>query len=351
MQNEAGEYVDLYIPRKCSASNRVIPAKDYASIQINIADIDEATGRMTGAYKTKAICGAIRRMGESDDCINRLAKSEGAVTGQSDVLQIKEDDIKKMLAATTHLGSENSETTMEQYIWKRRPDGINIINLKTIWEKLVLAARVVACIENPEDVYVVSSRNYGQRACLKFARYIGATAIAGRFTPGTFTNQSQSAYREPRLLIITDPRADQQPITESSYANIPVISFCNADSPTKFIDIVIPCNNKSSISIGLMWWFLAREVLRLRGSISREFQWEVMPDLFFWRDPEEAEKEEGIREDQRREAAHNAAVAAQALEKAQPPKMIGEDDWGGAAFQGDNDWGGDWAQEVIQVNQ
>merc|ERR1711944_348491 len=79
MQNEAGEYVDLYIPRKCSAGNRIIAAKDHASIQLNIADVDEKTGRMTGTSKTYAICGTIRRMGESDDCINRLAKKDGII--------------------------------------------------------------------------------------------------------------------------------------------------------------------------------------------------------------------------------------------------------------------------------
>merc|ERR1712029_1153617 len=77
MQNEAGEYVDLYVPRKCSASNRIIVAKDNASIQMVIADVDEKTGRMLPTYKTYAICGAIRRMGESDDCINRLTKKDG----------------------------------------------------------------------------------------------------------------------------------------------------------------------------------------------------------------------------------------------------------------------------------
>ena len=63
-----------------SASNRIIAAKDHASIQINIADVDETTGRMTSTYKTYAICGQIRRMGESDDCINRLAKKDGVIS-------------------------------------------------------------------------------------------------------------------------------------------------------------------------------------------------------------------------------------------------------------------------------
>merc|ERR1711997_846047 len=85
MQNEAGEYVDLYIPRKCSASNRVIAAKDHASIQINLADVDEKTGRMTGTNKTYAICGSIRRMGESDDCINRLAMKDSLIDSNFNV--------------------------------------------------------------------------------------------------------------------------------------------------------------------------------------------------------------------------------------------------------------------------
>merc|ERR1712029_448683 len=136
--------------------------------------------------------------------------------------------------------------------------GINIINLKKTWEKMVLAARAIAAVENPADVFVVASRPYAQRAVLKFARYIGCSSIAGRFTPGAFTNQIQAAFREPRLLLISDPRSDHQPVTEASYANIPIVAFTNVDSPTKFIDIAVPCNNKSPQSIGLMWWFLAR---------------------------------------------------------------------------------------------
>ncbi|XP_038057386.1 40S ribosomal protein S21-like [Patiria miniata] len=79
MQNEAGEYVDLYIPRKCSASNRIIAAKDHASVQLNIAEVDPTTGLYTGSFKTYAVCGPIRRMGESDDSLIRLAQADNLV--------------------------------------------------------------------------------------------------------------------------------------------------------------------------------------------------------------------------------------------------------------------------------
>ncbi|KAJ8795455.1 hypothetical protein J1605_002829 [Eschrichtius robustus] len=118
------------------------------------------------------------------------------MSGALDVLQMKEKDVLKFLAAETHLGGTNLDFQMEQYIYERKSDGIYIINLKGTWEKLLLEARAIVAIENPADVSVISSRNTGQRAGLKFAAATGATPIAGRFTPGTFTNQIQAADPE-----------------------------------------------------------------------------------------------------------------------------------------------------------
>ena len=164
-------------------------------------------------------------------------------------------------------------------------------------EKIVLAARIIAAVDNPADICVISARPYGQRAVLKFAAHTGAVAIAGRFTPGNFTNYITRSFKEPRLIIVTDPRTDAQAIKEASYVNIPVIALCDTDSPTEFVDVAIPTNNKGRHAIGLIWWMLAREVLRLRGSIaSREAEWDVMVDLYFYRDPEAEEQKEALEE-------------------------------------------------------
>ncbi|EAZ27247.1 hypothetical protein OsJ_11185 [Oryza sativa Japonica Group] len=176
--------------------------------------------------------------------------------------------------------------------------GIFIINLGKTWEKLQLAARVIVAIENPQDIIVQSARPYGQRAVLKFAQYTGAHAIAGRHTPGTFTNQLQTSFSEPRLLILTDPRTDHQPIKESALETSPLLLS---------VTLILPC---------------AMSTL-MRGTILPGHKWDVMVDLFFYRDPEEAKEQE------EEEAAVGPEYAAVAEYGAAPTDNWGDQQWGG----------------------
>jgi len=167
---------------------------------------------------------------------------------------------------------------------------VHILDLEKFWDKMILAARVIVAIEDPSDVCVISARDHGKRAVIKYAKYTNASQLADRFTPGTFTNQIQDrVFMEPRLLILTDPLMDHQALKESSYVNIPVIALCNSDSNLQYVDVAIPCNNRSKGSIALVYWLLARTVRRMRGDLGATDEWEVPVDLFYHRDPEDLE--------------------------------------------------------------
>ncbi|KAI8581287.1 hypothetical protein K450DRAFT_232307 [Umbelopsis ramanniana AG] len=241
------------------------------------------------------------------------------------ILNATEEDLQLLLSAQCHLGAKNATSVMSPYVYKRRNDGIHIINLGKTWEKLVLAARIIAAIEN--DIVVISARPYGHRAALKFAKYI------------------TRSFKEPRLIISTDPRSDFQAIKEASYVNIPVISLADTDSLLQFVDVAIPTNNKGKHALGLIYYLLTRTVLRLRGTLEYNQAWDVMVDMFFYRDPEEAEKEA-------------AAAAAAAAEGETEFAAAQESEWaadiaaeGPAAIAGAADWtaettAADWAEDA-----
>ncbi|CAH8834256.1 unnamed protein product [Trichobilharzia szidati] len=225
------------------------------------------------------------------------------MSGGFSVLELSAEDLRLMLAAQVHVGETTMNFQMANYVHGRTKEGFHIIKLDKTWEKILLSARAIAAIDYPAGVFAIGSRPYTQRAVLKFANYTRTTAMAGRFTPGAFTNQKQACYREPRLLVVSDPLSDHQAVIEASRVNVPVIAFCNTDTPLHRVDIVIPCNTKSTHSIAVVWWLLAREVRRIRGEDIRLQQWSVLPDLFLYRDPTDEEQNNEETDDARMEPA------------------------------------------------
>jgi len=245
-----------------------------------------------------------------------------------EVLKPSEQDVMKMLAAQTHIGRQKAHTNMMRYIWKRRPDGVHIINLEKTWAKMILAARILVTVREPSDICVMSTRTFGQRGAIKFAHYTGATALVGKWVPGTFTNPQNKAFFEPRLVIVDDPSTCFAALRETSYVGIPVIALSGTDNNSRFVDCAIPCNNRGKFSIGLMFWLLARELLRMRGDHSciRKVEWKESVDLFFYRDADEIKRQQDAKQNKLRREKEKAAGYAQQAQQ-EEDEIQGQDEY------------------------
>ena len=175
----------------------------------------------------------------------------------------KEEDIKNLIVAGCHYGGKKITKQMRKYVYTIRKDGIAIFDVNKIYEKIQVAARIIASVD-PDSVISVSGKPSGQRAVYKFGHFTKTQAVTGRWSPGMLTNQTTKKFVEPRLLIVTDPRTDYNAILESSYVNIPVIAICNTDNMLKYVDCAIPCNNRSNRAVAMIWYLLTKAVLEIK---------------------------------------------------------------------------------------
>lgn len=178
-------------------------------------------------------------------------------------------ELDNYLSVGIHIGAKFRTGFMKKYIYKIRPDGLAVLNVQKIDERLGLVAGMLARYE-PNDILVVCRRESGYVGAAKFGEATGIKAIVGRYLPGTLTNPKyKEGFIEPKVLLVCDPWADKQALNDAMKVNIPVVALCDTNNIIKNVDIVMPCNNKGKRSLSLVFWVLAQEYLKRRGNAKK----------------------------------------------------------------------------------
>jgi len=173
------------------------------------------------------------------------------------------------LTSGVHIGTQQKSADMKAFIYKVRIDGLYVLDIKKTDTRIREASKFLARVK-PENILVVAARQYGQKPSRLFAQRIGAQVLAGRFVPGTLTNPNLPEFMEPEVLVVTDPAADQQALREALNVGIPVVALCDANNETRYVDLVIPTNNKGRRALATIYWLLTREVLKARGAVKSD---------------------------------------------------------------------------------
>ncbi|MBM3234209.1 30S ribosomal protein S2 [Candidatus Pacearchaeota archaeon] len=172
--------------------------------------------------------------------------------------------IDDYVKAGSYIGTKVITPDMRKYVYRRRADGIAIINTNIIDEKLKEGAKFLSNY-SPENFIVVCKREAGWRAVKLFSELTGVRAFTKKYPAGIITNTSLPNFFETDMIFICDPWLDKNALNDAKNVKIKVMGICDTNNLTKDIDVVMPANNKSNKSLGVIFYILAREYLKARN--------------------------------------------------------------------------------------
>jgi len=183
------------------------------------------------------------------------------------------------LTSGVHIGTQQKSADMKEFIFKVRNDGLYVLDVKKTDERIRIASKFLSKFD-PQRILIVSARQYGQKPAKVFAKSIGAMVVAGRFIPGSLTNPILPKFTEPEVLFVTDPAADEQALREALNIGVPIVGICDANNETKYVDLVIPSNNKGRRALATIYWLLTREIMKAKGQCASDEDFQMTVEEF-----------------------------------------------------------------------
>ena len=184
---------------------------------------------------------------------------------------------EQYLSAGMHIGMKQQTKDMKRFIYKIRDDGLAVLDLQTIDNRIKMAANF---LKDYNKIMAVSRKGVGQKPVKMFAEAVGAKAVIGRFLPGTITNPSFKGYYGPDVLVVTDPLVDKQAVAEAMKMRIPIVALVDTFNELTSVDVAIPVNNKGRRALATVYWMLAKELLKSNGTIKEDSDFKMKPEDF-----------------------------------------------------------------------
>ncbi len=178
-------------------------------------------------------------------------------------------EMDQYLKSGIHIGTKFKTKYMENFIYKIKPDGLVVMNLQKIDERLRVAADFISRFA-PSEIVVISKRENGWKPLKLFSKITGINVMPGRYTPGTMTNLTLKEFSEFKLLVVVDAWLDKNAVHDAKKSGMVIVGLCDTNNQSNDLDLIIPCNNKGRKALGLVFWILANEYMHKRGMPSSQ---------------------------------------------------------------------------------
>ena len=187
--------------------------------------------------------------------------------------------LEEYVKAGIYLGTKVVTPDMRPFVYRRRADGLAIFNTDLIDEKLKEAIEFLKKFD-AKDIIVVCKREAGWKAVEMFSNITGIRAFTKKYPAGILTNTSLPNFFENELTIVCDSWLDKNALNDTLKAKKKILMICDTNNFAKNTDKIVIGNNKSSKSLGIIFYLLTKEYCKAKDINAN------IPDLEWWTEEE-----------------------------------------------------------------